>query len=83
MVPAERLPFYMVFREASATAAFVLGPLLGGYLTTELGIVGPFVATFFAHCLGCLLLLSKVEETTQHSERKESLEEEVQKERRF
>lgn len=81
VVPTERLPFYMVFREASATAAFVLGPLLGGYLTTELGITGPFVATLCAHLVGSLLLGRFVEETTNHSEKKESLEEEVQKDR--
>lgn len=32
VVPAERLPRFMVFREASATFAFIIGPLLGGYM---------------------------------------------------
>ena len=33
VVPSERLPRFMVFREASATLAFIIGPTVGGYLT--------------------------------------------------
>ena len=48
----------MVWREASATFAFIVGPLLGGLLTSQIGIAGPFVATFVAHGLGALMIFS-------------------------
>jgi len=35
VVPLDRLPFYMVFREASATMAFIIGPIVGGILTLD------------------------------------------------
>jgi hypothetical protein len=35
VVPSDRLPFYMVFREASATMAFIIGPIVGGILTLD------------------------------------------------
>ena len=35
VVPSERLPRFMVFREASATLAFIIGPTVGGYLTKD------------------------------------------------
>eukprot|EP00435_Cladocopium_sp_Y103_P035187 s125_g9.t1 len=37
VVPSDRLPFFMVYREASATMAFIVGPTLGGILTTDRG----------------------------------------------
>ena len=35
VVPSDRLPFYMVYREASATMAFIVGPTVGGILTMD------------------------------------------------
>lgn len=35
VVLSDRLPFYMVYREASATMAFIIGPTVGGILTTD------------------------------------------------
>jgi len=68
VVPSERLPRFMVFREASATLAFIIGPTVGGYLTKDFGIVGPFVATCLAHLAGAILLSGFVEEAKQHSD---------------
>ena len=57
----------MVFREASATFAFILGPLLGGFLISNLGITGPFGLTCIFHMSGMLLLKCCVEEAEKHS----------------
>lgn len=35
VVPSERLPRFMVLREASATLAFIIGPTVGGFLTMD------------------------------------------------
>ncbi|CAJ1415894.1 unnamed protein product, partial [Effrenium voratum] len=62
VVPSEQLPRFMVFREASATLAFIIGPALGGFLCMDRGLQGPFFATILAHLAGALLLLGFVEE---------------------
>ncbi|CAK9056853.1 Tetracycline resistance protein, partial [Durusdinium trenchii] len=67
VVPAERLPRFMVFREASATFAFIIGPLLGGYMIKEMGVKGPFLLTCLCHMVGFGLLLTQVEEAEKHS----------------
>lgn len=38
VVPSERLPRFMVLREASATLAFIIGPTVGGFLTMDPGV---------------------------------------------
>lgn len=66
VVPSDRLPFYMVYREASATMAFIVGPTVGGILTMYFGITAPFLATAVAHCIGVIVLLFCVEEAKRH-----------------
>lgn len=66
VVPSDRLPFYMVYREASATMAFIIGPTVGGILTTKFGITAPFVATAVAHFVGVIVLVFFVEESKRH-----------------
>ena len=63
VVPASELPRFMVWREASATFAFIVGPLLGGQMTARFGIAGPFLATFVAHLLGAVICTKFVEES--------------------
>ena len=75
VVPASELPRFMVWREASATFAFIVGPLLGGQMTARLGIAGPFIATFFAHLLGAVICTKFVEESPVRTERTEKVEE--------
>lgn len=65
VVPSDRLPFYMVYREASATMAFIIGPTVGGILTTKFGITAPFVATAVAHFVGVIVLVFFVEESKE------------------
>lgn len=64
VVPAARLPRFMVYREASATVAFVLGPTLGGFLaSSRTGPAGPFYATAAAHLVAACLVATCMEES--------------------
>mmetsp|Transcript_70481 Transcript_70481/g.178283 ORF Transcript_70481/g.178283 Transcript_70481/m.178283 type:complete len:544 (+) Transcript_70481:90-1721(+) len=62
--PPNRLPQFMVYREASATLAFVIGPSLGGFLASSaLGSAGPLLATAAAHLVACGVVAGLVEES--------------------
>lgn len=64
VVPYSRLPEFMIYREASATMAFIVGPSLGGWLAASwLGPAGPFWATAVSQMLGSLLIAGLVEES--------------------
>lgn len=64
VAPPSRLSQMMVYREAAATLAFVVGPSLGGVLaTSSIGLAGPLYATAVAHCAGAFLIAANVEES--------------------
>jgi len=62
-VPATRLPEFMVYREAAATLAFVVGPTLGGLLAAGAGPAGPLYAAAAANALGALIVAARVQES--------------------
>jgi len=64
VVPSRLLASFMVYREAAATIAFIVGPTLGGYLASgPLSTSGPLFATAFAHLLAAAALASCMEES--------------------
>lgn len=66
VVPASRVPQFMIYRESAATCAFIIGPVLGGLLTCSVfGIAGPLYATALAHLVTSLLVALKVDESLE------------------
>eukprot|EP00928_Gymnodinium_smaydae_P087022 TRINITY_DN71385_c0_g1_i1.p1 TRINITY_DN71385_c0_g1~~TRINITY_DN71385_c0_g1_i1.p1 ORF type:complete len:547 (-),score=96.89 TRINITY_DN71385_c0_g1_i1:17-1657(-) len=63
VAPTSRLSQFMVYREAAATLAFVVGPTIGGMLAmSALGAAAPLYATAAAHGIGSLLVAALVVE---------------------
>mmetsp|Transcript_68986 Transcript_68986/g.224891 ORF Transcript_68986/g.224891 Transcript_68986/m.224891 type:complete len:400 (-) Transcript_68986:155-1354(-) len=64
VVPASMLSTYLVYREAAATTAFVVGPALGGYLaTTSMGVAAPLFATALAQLVAACAVWALMEES--------------------
>lgn len=69
VVPSSRLSTFMVYREAAATVAYVIGPVVGGYLASTSGAAGPLFATSVAHVLAALIVFTSMEESVRLGEK--------------